>query len=98
MAAKKRRRVACEKSSGNVFADMGFAHPECERLKAHLTLRIYRIIKSRGLTQAEAGATTNGLFNCARPGRQADSQTTRSGIDCPCLNSADRPAGVDRRR
>ena len=40
--------MTCEKSSGNVFADMGFAHPERERLKAHLTLQIYRIIKSRG--------------------------------------------------
>ena len=45
-----------EKSSGNVFADIGFANPERERLKAHLTLQIYRIIKSRGLTQVEAGA------------------------------------------
>jgi predicted XRE-type DNA-binding protein len=30
--------------------------PAREQLKAHLTLQIYRIIKSRGLTQAEAGA------------------------------------------
>ena len=56
MATKKRRRMTFEKSSGNVFADIGFAHPEREQLKAHLTLQIYRIIKSRGLTQAEAGA------------------------------------------
>jgi predicted XRE-type DNA-binding protein len=27
-----------------------------EQLKAHLTLQIYRIIKSRGLTEVEAGA------------------------------------------
>ena len=56
MATKKQRRMTFEKGSGNVFADMGFAHPEREQLKAHLTLQIYRIIKSRGLTQAEAGA------------------------------------------
>ncbi|MGH7795222.1 MAG: XRE family transcriptional regulator [Candidatus Binatia bacterium] len=31
-------------------------NPEREQLNAHLTLQIYRIIKSRGLTQAEAGA------------------------------------------
>ena len=37
-------------------ADIGFARPERERLKAHVTLQIYRIIKSRGLTQIEAGA------------------------------------------
>jgi hypothetical protein len=45
-----RTRVNVEKSSGNVFADIGFANPEREQLKAHLTLHIYRIIKSRGLT------------------------------------------------
>ena len=45
-----------EKGSDNVFADIGFANPEREQLKAHLTLQIYRIIKSRGLTQVEAGA------------------------------------------
>lgn len=39
-----------------MFADIGFANPEREQLKAHLTLQIYRIIKSRGLTQADAGA------------------------------------------
>jgi predicted XRE-type DNA-binding protein len=55
MATKKPRRPTFEKSSGNVFADIGFANPEREQLKAHLTLQIYRIIKSRGLTQVEAG-------------------------------------------
>ena len=45
-----------EKSSGNVFADLGFANPEREQLMAHLTRQIYHIIKSRGLTQAEAVA------------------------------------------
>jgi phage-related protein/predicted XRE-type DNA-binding protein len=56
MPTKKRNRVTFEKSSGNLFADIGFANPEREQLKAHLTLQIYRIIKRRGLTQAEAGA------------------------------------------
>ena len=55
MAIKKKNRVTFEKSSGNVFADIGFANPEREQLKAHLTLQIYRIIKDRGLTQAQAG-------------------------------------------
>jgi len=50
---KKPVRVA--KSSGNVFADLGLPHPEQELLKARLTLQIYRLIKERGLTQAEAG-------------------------------------------
>jgi len=56
MTTKKTRRMTFEKSSGNVFANIGFANPEREQLKAYLTLQIYRIIKSRGLTQVEAGA------------------------------------------
>jgi predicted XRE-type DNA-binding protein len=53
MAAKK--PVKFEKSSGNVFADLGLTHPEQELLKARLTLQIYRLIKQSGLTQAQAG-------------------------------------------
>ena len=53
MPRKSRARVV--EGSGNVFADLGFRHPEREQLKAHLTLRIYRLIKERGLTQVEAG-------------------------------------------
>ncbi len=56
MSRKKGEKITTEKSSGNIFADLGFANPEREQLKAHLTLQIYRIIKERGLTQAEAGA------------------------------------------
>jgi predicted XRE-type DNA-binding protein len=47
--------MRAEKSSGNVFADLGLPHPERELLKAKLTLQIYRLIKRRGLRQAEAG-------------------------------------------
>jgi len=49
------RTARTEKSSGNVFADLGLPHPERELLKAKLTLQIYRLIKRRGLKQAEAG-------------------------------------------
>ncbi len=52
----KKATIAYEKSSGNVFADLGLPHPEQELLKARLTLQIYRDIKARGLTQVEAGA------------------------------------------
>ena len=52
---KTKKPITVEKSSGNVFADLGFPHPEQELLKAKLTLQIYRLIKSRDLTQAEAG-------------------------------------------
>ena len=51
----KRKPGNVEKSSGNVFADLGFPNPERELLKARLTLQIYRIIKDRGMTQTEAG-------------------------------------------
>lgn len=38
-----------------IFVDLGFPNPEQELLKAQLTLQIYRIVKARGLTQAQAG-------------------------------------------
>ena len=41
-------------SSGNVFADLGFANPEEELLKAKLIREIRAIIKRRRLTQAKA--------------------------------------------
>ena len=40
------KRLGMEKSSGNVFADLGLPHPEQELLKAKLTLQIYRLIRS----------------------------------------------------
>lgn len=49
------RKTAKRKSGGNVFADLGLPNPEQELLKARLTLQIYRIVKARGLTQAQAG-------------------------------------------
>ena len=52
---KKKTRIGVKNGTGNVFADLGFANPEREELKARLTLQIYRLIKKRDLTQAEAG-------------------------------------------
>ncbi|HWK95348.1 MAG TPA: helix-turn-helix transcriptional regulator [Pseudolabrys sp.] len=52
-AAGKSRAV---RGSGNVFADLGLPNPEQEMLKAQLTLQIYRIVKARKLTQAQAAA------------------------------------------
>jgi predicted XRE-type DNA-binding protein len=52
---KKTSTIRVEQGSGNVFRDLGFPHAEREQLKADLTLQIYRLIKQRGLTQAEAG-------------------------------------------
>ncbi len=49
-----------EVSSGNVFADLGFAAPEEELARSELAHRIATIIEDRGLTQAEA-ATLMGI-------------------------------------
>jgi predicted XRE-type DNA-binding protein len=43
-----------EKSSGNVFTDLGLPDSWQELLKAKLTVQIYRLIKTRGLTQSQA--------------------------------------------
>ena len=44
------------RSSGNVFADLGFDNPEEMETKAKLVSQINAIIKKRKLTQKEAGA------------------------------------------
>ncbi len=43
-------------SSGNVFADLGFADPEEELAKALLSRQIAKAIEARGWTQTEAAA------------------------------------------
>jgi len=45
-------KVKITPSSGNVFADLGLPRPE-ERL-ANLALEIERVLRNRGLSQAEA--------------------------------------------
>ncbi len=52
---KRNAKIRVKEGSGNIFADLGFANPEREELKARLTLQIYRLIKARGLTQTQAG-------------------------------------------
>jgi predicted XRE-type DNA-binding protein len=55
---KTRPKIATKsitESSGNVFADLGLTNPKQELTKAELTIQLYRIIKQRGMTQAEAG-------------------------------------------
>ena len=63
-----------EEGSGNVFADLGFANPEQERLKAHLTLEIYKILKERDLRQREAAK----LLGTSQP-RVSELMRGRSG-------------------
>ena len=52
---KKNDQITVQEGSGNVFADLDLPHSEQDQIKAKLTLQIYRIIKKRNLTQAEAG-------------------------------------------
>ena len=48
-----------ERSSGNVFADLGFRDSGQELLKARLSVQIYKLLKEKGLTQ-EQGAKLLG--------------------------------------
>ncbi|MEF3697124.1 helix-turn-helix domain-containing protein [Desulfolutivibrio sp.] len=63
--------VEHENSSGNVFADLGLPNSEQELVKAELTIQIYKLIKERDLTQAEAAkilkttqAQVSALMRC----------------------------------
>jgi len=60
-----------EKSSGNVFADLGFRNAKQELLKAKLTVEIYKQLKARGIRQQEASkllgttqAQVSALMRC----------------------------------
>ena len=50
----KKSRAGFELSSGNVFADLGFEHPEEELAKAQLIFQIVELVRARGLTQTAA--------------------------------------------
>ena len=52
----KKSDIAATPSSGNVFADLGFAEPEEELARAQLASRIQQIIKRRRLTQVAAAS------------------------------------------
>lgn len=47
-------KIKFTKSSGNVFADMGFKDAKERLVKADLAIRINQIIKNRKLKQADA--------------------------------------------
>ncbi len=48
--------INAEKSSGNVFADLGVADPDEALVKAELARQITEIISKRHMTQKEAAA------------------------------------------
>lgn len=43
---------AIHESSGNVFADLGFADPATHKLKAELVRKLNNILKARGMSQS----------------------------------------------
>lgn len=48
------QKTAVQRSSGDVFADLELADADEYRAKSQLAIRIFKIIKSRGLTQVAA--------------------------------------------
>jgi predicted XRE-type DNA-binding protein len=48
------REISVEKSSGNVYADLGYADSEDMLLKAQIVAKIAEIIEQRQLTQGQA--------------------------------------------
>jgi predicted XRE-type DNA-binding protein len=50
----RRKALEQEPSTGNVFADLGLADAGEHLVKAGLVIRIGRIVRERGLTQAAA--------------------------------------------
>src|ERR1043166_5620943 len=57
--------IKIERSSGNVFRDLGYSPAEAEnlRLRSELMIQLSRVIKARGLTQAGAAK----LFGVTQP-------------------------------
>jgi predicted XRE-type DNA-binding protein len=53
---KVSKQVHVERSSGNVFADLGLPNPEEHLAKATIALAVARTIRERELTQEQAGA------------------------------------------
>jgi len=47
--------VNIEQGSGNIFADLGRSDSDAHQLKADLVMRIDDIVRSRGLSQVQAG-------------------------------------------
>jgi predicted XRE-type DNA-binding protein len=76
-----------EKSSGNVYADLGLADAEGMAIKARLAMKIDEIIKSRGWTQQQAakvlGMTQPKLSQMLRGRFRGVSETKM--MDCLAL-------------
>ncbi len=51
---KMKKKIKCEESSGNVFADLGLPNPEKALAKAEVARQIGKIIKKKRLSQTKA--------------------------------------------
>lgn len=51
-------KIKAERSSGNVFADLGFADAEELQLKAGLVMKLADVMRARGLNQTAAAKLT----------------------------------------
>jgi predicted XRE-type DNA-binding protein len=78
-AAVTNEDLAVTNSSGNVFADLGFADAEELQVKAVLTYHVYSRIKALGLTQKEVVARlgisqpdVSKLMHCRHTGFSSD--------------------------
>jgi predicted XRE-type DNA-binding protein len=58
-----KKKIKSTKSSGNVFADLGLPDAEEHLVKADMVIAVASLIKSRGLTQAQASK----LIGLAQP-------------------------------
>ena len=57
-----KRKPDYEKSSGNVFADLGFRNSKQELLKAKLTVQIYKLLKGAWPDAAPGGKGAGRVF------------------------------------
>ena len=69
-----------EKSSGNVFADLGFPHSEQELVKAKLTVQIYRLLKDQRANPSRSRETAG---HHTVPSLSAHALPSRVGIRRP---------------
>ncbi len=52
---RSKTKIRDQESGGNVFADLGLPQSEQELAQSPPDVAIYKIVKQRGLTQAQAG-------------------------------------------
>jgi len=92
--SRRKRTPRFEASSGNVFADLGFKHPEEELLKAQLVYQIGRLIAARQLTQGQAAR----LLGIPQPKASLLLRGTTAGFSTDrlirCLNRLDQDVEI----